>query len=330
MKKITIIICTYNRCQSLADTLYSIAASSVPDSLQWEVVVVDNNSCDQTREVVEEFCRKHAGRFRYLFEAQQGLSRARNTGVREAQGEIVVFTDDDVTVEPMWLQNLAAPLHNGEWAGAGGRTFLAETIPLPTWLPPDGRYAFGPLVIFDGGPHSCELHVPPYGVNMAFQKIIFEKYGGFRTDLGHCAGGMVGNEDTEFGRRLLVGGERLRYEPLAVVHHRVTEHRIQKKYFLAWWFAKGRADIRELGACSDTRWMLAKSSLQLAPRLAVWILRWITALEPPRRFSYKLETWMIAGRIVESCCQWREAKRIRKMRAQVDVAAVSEQANVRS
>ena len=84
--KITLILCTYNRCQTLAKALGSVAASTLPDSLKWEVVVVDNNSTDQTREVIEDFCRRHPGRFRYVFEPQQGLSHARNAGIREAQG----------------------------------------------------------------------------------------------------------------------------------------------------------------------------------------------------------------------------------------------------
>ena len=120
--KITIILCTYNRCGSLAKALQSASALRLPDSDEWEVLVVDNNSSDKTREVVEEFRGRYPGRFRYLFEPQQGKSYALNAGVREARGDVLAFTDDDVTFEPMWLQNLTASLRTGEWAGAGGRT----------------------------------------------------------------------------------------------------------------------------------------------------------------------------------------------------------------
>src|ERR1019366_3158512 len=108
--KTTVIVCTYNRCQVLAKTLESVAASKVPDSVEWEVLIVDNNSSDQTREVVEDFCRRYPGRFRYLFERRQGLSSARNAGIRESQSEILAFTDDDATVEPDWLWNLTSAL----------------------------------------------------------------------------------------------------------------------------------------------------------------------------------------------------------------------------
>lgn len=132
--KITVIVCTYNRCRSLAKALESITASELPNSVAWEVLVVDNNSNDQTREVVQDFCARHPGRFRYLFEATQGLSHARNAGVQQARGDIIAFTDDDLTVEPTWLRNLTGALCNGEWAGAGGRILPANAFSPPRWL----------------------------------------------------------------------------------------------------------------------------------------------------------------------------------------------------
>src|SRR5579863_9995619 len=107
---VTIILCTYNRCQRLARALDSVASSTVSDSVKWEVLVVDNNSTDQTREVAEEFSRSHPGHFRYCFEPKQGKSHALNAGIREARGDILAFLDDDVTVGPTWLQDLTAPL----------------------------------------------------------------------------------------------------------------------------------------------------------------------------------------------------------------------------
>jgi choline dehydrogenase-like flavoprotein len=106
----TVIVCTCNRCQAPPKTLESLAASKVPDSIEWEVLVVDSNSTDQIREVVEGFCRRHPGRFRYVFEPHPGESHALNAGIRESRGEILPFVDDDVTVESTWLQNLAAPM----------------------------------------------------------------------------------------------------------------------------------------------------------------------------------------------------------------------------
>jgi GT2 family glycosyltransferase len=299
---ITVVVCTYNRCQSLAKALSSVAAQTPPESVDWEVLVVDNNSSDQTRDVVEEFCRRQPSRFRYVFEPNQGLSHARNAGIREARGQVLAFMDDDVTVEPTWLQNLTAALHNREWAGAGGRILPEQTFSPPRWLSVEGPYALLPLAFFDRGLEAGPLAEPPYGTNMAFRKEMFEKYGGFRTDLGRCAGSTLSNEDTEFGRRLMAAGERLRYEPSAVVYHPAPENRVQKDYFLTWWFDFGRAVAREwgrgpsvLGIPRPYLNILKLGTIVMVQRMG----RWMLALNPQRRFHYKCWVWLTAGQIRE-------------------------------
>ena len=159
---VTVVLCTYNRCQILARALSSLARSTVPQLVRWEVVVVDNNSSDQTRKVVAGFCEQQPDRFRYLFETQPGLSCARNAGIREARGSIIVFTDDDVTVDPMWLGNLTAALSAPQWAGVGGRVFPEWECSPPQWLTADQWYTLGPLPNFDFGPVACELTRPPF------------------------------------------------------------------------------------------------------------------------------------------------------------------------
>ena len=97
--KVTVILCTYNRCQILMKALESVAVSVMPESVEWEVLVVDNNSNDQTREVAQQICRKHPAHFRYLFEPRQGKSYALNSGIRVGRGDVLAFMDDDVMVD---------------------------------------------------------------------------------------------------------------------------------------------------------------------------------------------------------------------------------------
>jgi GT2 family glycosyltransferase len=200
----------------------------------------------------------------------------------------------------MWLQNLTAALHNSEWAGAGGRIILQWPSSLPGWLSVEGPYARHTFPGFDQGRETKALIGPPFGANMAFRKEMFEKYGGFRTDLGPSPSREIPrpSEDTEFGRRLIAAGERLRYEPSAVVYHPVPEDRIDKHDFLAWWFDKGRADAREF----EIR------PLRLLCRLAAWTLRWMVAVDPRVRFYRKLVVWEKAGTVVEWYRQSRDAK----------------------
>jgi glycosyltransferase involved in cell wall biosynthesis len=306
--KITVALCTYNRCRSLAKALDSVARSTVPEFVEWEVLVVDNNSTDQTRQVSEEFYRQYPDRLRYIFEPHQGKSYALNTAIQNARGEVLAFMDDDVTVEPTWLQNLTRNLDGGEWCGAGGRILPARAFTPPPWLPLRGPFNMGGvLALFDLGEAARELDRPPFGTNMAFRKEIFQKYGGFRTDLGPFPGNEIRNEDTEFGRRLLAAGERIRYEPSAVVYHAVPEQRLTKKYFLAFWFGLGRADIRETTQRPDI-WGIQRRYLTMLKHLLVLAplktVQWLLALGPQTRFYRKCWVWYTVGEIVEIYRRW--------------------------
>jgi glycosyltransferase involved in cell wall biosynthesis len=304
--KITVIVCTLNRCQSLAKTLDSVASSELAESVNWEVLVVDNNSSDQTRDVVQGFCTRYPGRFRYILELRPGKSSALNSGIRQARGDVLAFIDDDVTVQATWLHNLTAPLRGGEWAGAGGRTLPAQDFTPPRWM--SIREADGLVGIlcafFDLGDEACELHRAPYGANMAFRKVMFERYGGFRSDLGPSPNSDIPrpNEDTEFGRRLMAAGERLRYEPSAVVYHPINEDRVKKEYFLNWWFDYGRAMVREW-RLGPPVWGIPRPYLSIlnvgitAMADATW--RWTLTLSPKRRFFWKCRVWLIAGQMKE-------------------------------
>ena len=303
---ITVVVCTYNRCENLAKTLDSVAASMLPDSVTWEVLVVDNNSNDRTHEAVEGLRRRHGNRFRYLFEPHPGKSHALNAGIHEARGDILAFLDDDVIVEPSWLRNLTAALDSDEWAGSGGRILPAQSFSPPSWLSADEMNTWGAILagIIDLGDKPCQLGMAPYGSNMAFRKRMFEKYGEFRTDLGPSPDPKIPrpNEDTEFGRRLLAAGERLRYEPFAIVYHPVLPNRIRKEYFLTWWFDYGRSLIREEKrtphARVTLRYYLGMSAMIVA-RMAVRTVRWMWSLDPARRFFRKCRVWMTAGQILE-------------------------------
>lgn len=319
---ITLIVCTYNRCESLKTMLESVARSVVPKGVEWEVLVVDNNSTDRTRDVVEELSRSEGNHFRYYFEPQQGKCIALNSGIREAHGTILAFSDDDVTVEPDWLHNLTSNLNTSEWAGAAGRVLRTWTCPQPRWLSLEPRYEkIGwALVSFDLDLEAGELPsaYPPVGANMAFRSEVFSKHGGFRTDLGpkgnetgestQRKAGVRGNaeqhvprryDDTEFGRRLVENGERMRYEPSAIVYHPVQEERLTRHYFLSWWFGRGR-DTNLILPNRGPVWGIPRYYFRVTKMLALLsgnTLAWLTAIKPGRRFYFKAMTWEMAGAI---------------------------------
>ena len=303
--KITIVLCTFNRCLSLPKALDSVVAQILPESVAWDVLVVDNNSSDQTREVVEGYSRRYPGRVRYLFEPGQGLSRARNAGIRQSRGEIIAFIDDDVIAEPTWLQNLTASLDSGKWVGAGGRIVPPLDFNPPDWFTVGGEMDLvGALLpLFDLGDQPGEMKRPPYGANMAFRKSMFDRYGVFRADLGRCGNSLLMGEDTEFGNRLIAAGECLHYEPSAVVEHPVPMERLSKKYFCAWWFDYGRTRIIERTArppiLGIPRKFFSLASLVLR-FLTLRTLRWAFTLGAQRRFYNKCQVWLTIGEIAQT------------------------------
>lgn len=299
---VTVILCTHNRCEDLKRALESIARSQMPNSVAWDVLVVDNNSTDATREVVEDFCERYPGRFRYLLETRPGKSYALNTGIDSSTGKVLAFVDDDVTVEPRWLRNLTMDLQSGEWAGAAGRILPGNAFEPPRWL--SWRHCGGILcAYFDLGDQPTEVDFDhlPYGANMAFRKDAFDKYGGFRVDLGPRPHSQLRNEDIDVARRFLKGGERLRYEPLAVVYHPVPQGRIKKDFFLSWWFDFGRASIIERDEHSDLYgipWDLL-SLIRRCLHLLAMALRWAFARRAYMRFFWRCMIWKQAGMITE-------------------------------
>jgi GT2 family glycosyltransferase len=242
-----------------------------------------------------------------VFEGRQGKSFALNTGIQQARGDLLAFVDDDVTVAPDWLHQLVAPLMDGKWVGSGGRVFPERSLALPKWVNRNSSFVVGPLVMFDLGATAAPLKEAPFGTNMAFRKELFHKHGGFRTDLGPCPGSEFRGEDSEYARRLLTAGEPLYYEPSAIVYHSVSEQRLTRRYFLAWWFDKGRCDVRTPGPSIGIGSSIAGVPLVFLRRLMVWLLKWTFSVGSAQRFENKLTAWYVAGEILEF---YREAGRI--------------------
>jgi glycosyltransferase involved in cell wall biosynthesis len=301
--RVSVVLCTYNRCGDLRLALTSLASSRVPASVEWEVLVVDNNSTDETSSVVQEFISRHPARFRYVFEPMPGRSYALNRGIRESQADILAFTDDDVIVEPCWLHELTQSISPSTYAGASGRTLPACDFTPPPWLPMNEHFALAPLALFDRGLEPIDLTEAPFGNNMAFRRQAFEQYGTFRVDIGRRPGSILGSEDSEFGERLLAAGEKLRYEPTAVLYHAVPAKRVTKDYFLAWWHDKTRSDVRAFGLPCSLRWKIAGIPLPLFRRLLRWSLQWIVTPSVSKRFLCKVRVWSVRGAIRE--CYWK-------------------------
>src|SRR6267142_1463435 len=298
---LTVIICTWNRAKSLAVVLKSLEVSIVPDGLEWEVLIVDNNSKDDTRAVCESFIAGNPGRFRYLFHGTQGKTNALNAGIREASSEILALTDDDLTVGPHWLAEIYDAFQKYDCAAVGGKIVPVWNCQKPSWIAFDAPYrhpAYGGIVNVDKGDSAIKLTATAIGANMGLRKSIFEKYGPYRTDLNRISD-LLGGEDTEYCRRLMHAGERLMYAPKALVYHPVEEYRTTRKYFRSFAFHYGRWSIRIDGVSEG-----AKCYFGVPRYLFLIALRffgkWMISFGRQRRSFYKLELFQTFGKMVES------------------------------
>lgn len=242
----TVLIATYNRAALLDDTLTCIAKMPVSPGLRWDTIVVDNNSRDNTREVVE----RHAARFpvplRYVFEPRQGRSSALNAGIQQARGTVLAFTDDDVRVTDGWLDAATTPLllrTDTSLAYTGGPVRPIWGAPPPRWLDLSRGDLWGTIAIQDHGSRRFiyeEARKVPLGANMAVRRDVFDVIGGFRADLGRTSGRLVlGQEVPELLLRARAAGLRGLYVPEMEVHHHVPARRLTRRYFRGWWFGKG-------------------------------------------------------------------------------------------
>jgi glycosyltransferase involved in cell wall biosynthesis len=236
---VSVVLCTYNRSHLLAAALDALLRQ-VPDTPPYEAIVVDNNSTDATRQVVEPFTV--SGIVRYVFEPRQGLSHARNHGVSIARVDLVAFTDDDVRVTSTWIRSIVqAFAENPHVDMVGGKVEpIWEDAP-PPWLRESGD---APLALADFGEEAFRLSsdraVCLIGANVAMRRRLFERAGNFSPDVQRVRDGIGSTEDYEFQRRALAVGASAMYDPRIVVRAPIPQERLMKRYHRAWHSGHGR------------------------------------------------------------------------------------------
>jgi glycosyltransferase involved in cell wall biosynthesis len=280
----------------------------IPKGVSWEVLVVDNGSSDATPEVVAALREDSRPWLRYTVEPRPGKSFALNRGIRESEGNILAFTDDDVRIDPNWLASIGEVFSRSQYAGIGGRVVPDWDCPRPAWLRLDGpRRLMSVIPSFDLGEEPVQLSMAtslPAGANVAFRREVFEQQGGYRTDLGPRqvrslrTGGLLG-EDTEFALRVLSAGVTMVYVPDAVVHHPAAPERMTKRYYRHWYYDDGRSQICRHGLAEGTTvWF--RIPRHLLRELVESSMKWLVHFASRDRFYFELQIWLTAGRIVEA------------------------------
>lgn len=222
---VTVVVCTYNRADVLELALASLVAQKTGDAFDYEVLIVNNASTDNTCEVIDAACGRGGGLFRHVVESAPGISISRNRGIAEARGSWIAFFDDDQLADPSWLASLMDAAERQSVLCVGGSRDLA--------LPENSQRALAAfcrtlLGEDSGGPPSATRYgkkVSPNTGNLLVHRSVFGKVGVFDPSL-------TSGEDTDLHRRLREAAIPVWYSPAALVHHIIPQYRLEDSYFL--------------------------------------------------------------------------------------------------
>ena len=250
VESVSVLICTYNRARMLRETLLALRAIDLPPDCAVQVIVVDNNSTDNTALVIEEAVRDSPVPVIGLTETQQGKSFALNRGLAAATGDVIALTDDDVLPSREWLTHIVRHFRERKVTFIFGKVLPRwGHVPPPELLTTRAQDIWGPLAIVDYGdvptpylPGNTGQRLP-IGANLAFARSALLAIGGWRTDLGKVNNTLISGEDHEIFVRLRRHGLYAGfYDPAASVRHYVPASRLTRRYFRQWFYWHGKTN----------------------------------------------------------------------------------------
>lgn len=295
---ISIIVCTWNRAESLLATLHSLNKQKIPTDLEIEVIVVDNNSTDQTKTIVEQSMPNwQFGKLRYLFEGRQGKQFALNSGINFAENDLLAFTDDDIIFESDWTCEITRIFIDPTVDLVGGKTLISwQSTGQPEWYHPSMSAILAGVDLGNNRFAPAPIEYAPAGSNMVCRRSLFQRIGNFsETHFRHM--------DFEFGMRSQSMKANIAYEPSLVVNAPVDPACLTKRYFRRWAFKAGIA--RDTGVPQKEKTFLA------VPR---WVYRQLfqdlghlafgfAGRKPEEKFTVELRAWRGFGKIAS---RWHE------------------------
>ena len=297
--EISVILCTWNRASLLDDALDALLSQG--DAPPHEIIVVDNASTDATRELVEKRARTNP-HLRYEYEGRQGLSHARNAGIRVSRGSIVAFTDDDVRVGDDWLKALHTSfIRHPEASCVGGPVQpVWPGAAVPRWL---SERHWAPLGVQDYGDRELRVDAARpiclIGANLAFRREALEALGGFSVDVQRVADGPGSTEDHDCHIRLWRSGRCGIYDPTVRTTAVVTTARVEKAHHRRWHFGHGRHIARmRLAEIEQSRFRVGGAPVHLLRQAGRDVRHWLALTirhDMAGAFEYEARLWFTAG-----------------------------------
>lgn len=250
--RFSFITCTYNRDKYIGQTLQSVCDQKYPDN-NYEIIVIDNNSTDNTPSICEEFRAKYPNKnFRYFKEMNQGLSFALNRGIKEAQGEFLIFVDDDETIIPQHLERLDNHLRTYPEAVLCGTPVIpVYEIPEPKWMSRFTQRLIGGY--FDQGKEVKILEAKNYpGTgHTIIKKELYERYGNYNTELGRKGTSLIGAEDKDMFNRLKNNNIVCYYLPDIPIYHHIPPNKMTDEFFHKLTYSIGKSERIRTKAVSE-------------------------------------------------------------------------------
>jgi len=236
---ISVVVCTFNRSAYLQKAIASLVSQTLVPS-HYEIIIVDNGSQDETKQVVESI--KNVSNIIYQYEREPGLSRSRNTGCQIARGKYVAYLDDDAEADSHWLEEILKIFQANERIGClTGKVEPIWGAPRPSWLTKEFE---GKLSLLDLGSQTRQIIQKEWivGVNMAFPRKLLEASGGFLDQVGRKRDQLLSAEEIVMREAIEKLGYETWYHPKAVVCHHIPLERMNEKWFLKRAFWQGASD----------------------------------------------------------------------------------------
>jgi len=240
VEKVTVVVPTFRRPHGIIKVLDALGTQQ-DVGLPWDIVVVDNDDSPGAEMAFSAASDGFPVPVRLVREPRRGSAHARNRGIAEASGDVVVFLDDDVVPAGDWLYRLVEPIIDDRCDATGGRVLLDPSVELPGWW---AEWMAGYLAAFDLDPNEIEL-LPDGWVltaSVALRADLLRASGGFDPELGPRSGVPLVDDDISLSRRFMIAGGRIRFIPDAVVVHEVPGQRLSRRYLMRRIYAQGRSD----------------------------------------------------------------------------------------
>lgn len=245
MIRLSIVIATYNRATLLLDALKSVIRQSAP-AQEWECVVVNNNSSDNTSECFAEFASEYPEyNLRIVDEPNQGLSYARNRGIRESVGEYIAIIDDDEHIAEDFVDAYIRLFDDvPEAVAAGGPIVARYPTGRPHWMSCYTERPIANTMYFGEEVREFPKGRVPGGGNMALRRSAIRRYGVFDTSLGYSGESLIGGEECDLFERLQIADAKYYYVPTAVMYHIIPREKLTKEYFARLSYNVGVSQLR--------------------------------------------------------------------------------------